>query len=228
MLRVVLPVAASASWQSRRAISAANPARTTYATNSSSTADSTDTTNAAGSARAADSTGTADSADSTGATNSSRTADSTDPTNAASPPDVAAVAAANVRIAIEIIVVIDVDVIVSTPPAAPTPAPAPERSHRHSNAEGDRHPRRVITGWRIVDRRVGIERCSPNYIGIVRRDVNNLGIGLLDHNHTLTFEGFRFYFLLFGRLQISLVVGLLAHALDGIHHVTLLREESIA
>jgi hypothetical protein len=54
-----------------------------------------------------------------------------------------------------------------------------------------------------------------------------LWICLLDHDHGLALDDFGVNFLLFGRLQGSLVLSFLAHALHGVHHIALLREEGI-
>jgi len=51
---------------------------------------------------------------------------------------------------------------------------------------------------------------------------------LFDHDHTLILDHPRLYLLLLSRFQIAVVVSLFAHALHGIHHIALLRQESVA
>jgi hypothetical protein len=55
-----------------------------------------------------------------------------------------------------------------------------------------------------------------------------LRIGLFDYDHLLALDNFGFHLLLLVRLQIAVVLGFLAHALHGIHHIGLLRQESVA
>jgi hypothetical protein len=55
-----------------------------------------------------------------------------------------------------------------------------------------------------------------------------LRIGLLDHDHALTFDDFCLHLLLLSRFQIAGALRFLAHALHGIHNVTLLSQECIA
>jgi hypothetical protein len=51
---------------------------------------------------------------------------------------------------------------------------------------------------------------------------------LLDHDHTFVFDDFCFYLLLLAGFQISFVLCFLAHSLDGVHDVRLLREKCVA
>jgi hypothetical protein len=147
---------------------------------------------------------------------------------AVSASNVVAVATADIRIAIEIVVVIDVDVIVAAPAAAPTPAAAPERPHHHANAKRNRYSCGIVSRRWIINRRVGIDRRAVHDDGIIRRDINDLWISLFDHDHTLALDDFGFHLLLLGRFQIAGVLGFLAHALHGIHHITLLCQERVA
>jgi hypothetical protein len=55
-----------------------------------------------------------------------------------------------------------------------------------------------------------------------------LRICLFDHDHALVLDDFGFHLLLFGRFQVALVLGFLAHALDGIHQIALLGQECVA
>jgi hypothetical protein len=50
----------------------------------------------------------------------------------------------------------------------------------------------------------------------------------LDHNHFFAFDSLRHHLLLLVRRQRSGVLRLVAHALNRIHHVFLLREERVA
>jgi hypothetical protein len=54
-----------------------------------------------------------------------------------------------------------------------------------------------------------------------------LRISLFDDNDLFRFDYFRFYFLLFARFQVAGILCLLSHALHCIHHIRLLRQESI-
>jgi hypothetical protein len=138
------------------------------------------------------------------------------------------VAVANIRVSVEIIVVIDVDGVVAAPAGAPTPATAPERSHRHPNAEGNRHSCGIVSCGRIVNGRVGVDGRTVNHYRIIRGYVDDLWVGLLDHDHTLALDDFGFHLLLLGRFQIAGVLCLFAHSLDGIHDIALLRQERVA
>jgi hypothetical protein len=55
-----------------------------------------------------------------------------------------------------------------------------------------------------------------------------LRIRLFDYDHTLAFDNLRLYFLLLVRFQVAVALGLLAHALHGVHHIALLRKEGVA
>jgi hypothetical protein len=142
--------------------------------------------------------------------------------------NVVAIAAADIRVTVEIIIVVDVDVIVPAPPAAPAPAAAPERPHHHANAERNRHSRCIVSGRRVVNGWVGIDRRAVHHHRIIRRYIYNLWISLLDHDHTLALDDLRFHLLLLGRFQIAVVLCLLAHSLDGIHDIALLCQERVA
>src|SRR5262249_12261145 len=132
------------------------------------------------------------------------------------------ISASNIRVAVEIVVVVDVNVVVA-PAAAPAPTPAPERPHHYAYAKRNRQSRGIVSRRvvRVVDRRVGIDRRSIHHHRIVGRHIHDLWIGLLDHDHTFVFDNFGFNLLLLGRFQIAFVLGLLAHALHGIHHFAL-------
>ena len=128
----------------------------------------------------------------------------------------------------EVIVVIYVDVVVASPPGSIAPAAAPERAHRDADAEPDRDTGSVVArGW-IVDRRIRINRRAVNDDGVVGRDVDHLRIGLLDDDDLSAFDDLSRDLLLLGGLQVARGRSLLSHALHGVHHVVLLRQEGIA
>ena len=138
------------------------------------------------------------------------------------------VATANVGIAIEVVVDVDVD-IAASPTTAPTPTTAPRGSHGHTDAEGnctggnDRSRR-----WWVVNRRIWICGRTIDNSRVVRRNVNNLRIRLLDHDHFFALNGLGHNFLLLVGGQCTTVLGLVAHPLNRIHHIFLLRQECIA
>ncbi len=68
--------------------------------------------------------------------------------------------------------------------------PAPDRgAHRHADAEG--HEGRARRVRRVVDRRVRIDRRRIDDHRAVRRDVDHLGVGGLDHDHGLVLHHHR-------------------------------------
>ena len=142
--------------------------------------------------------------------------------------DVVAIAPIDIGVAVKVVVIVDVDVIVAAPSGSPAPTAAPGCSDRETDTKGNRHARRVITRWRIVDGWIGIGRSSVHHSGVVARNINNVGTGRLDHDDLLVLYNFGFDLLLFAGLQVALLIRLLAHALDSIHHVTLLGEEGVA
>ena len=96
-----------------------------------------------------------------------------------------------------VVVDINVDVAVS-PPAVVTPTAVVVRTDGEPDPKGDRNARSVITGWRVVNRRIGVDGRSINDHGIIGRHVNDLWIGLLNDNYGLRFYYFRFHSLLLG------------------------------
>jgi hypothetical protein len=137
-----------------------------------------------------------------------------------------AIACADIRVAIEIVIAINVDVV-AAPPAVPAITPAPKRSHRHTNTERDCHACGVIPRRRIVDRRIRIDWRTVHRDWIIGGHIHNLRTRRLDDDYTFVIDRLRLHLLLFGRLQIALLLGLLPHALHGRHHITLLREKGI-
>src|SRR5438094_348352 len=82
-------------------------------------------------------------------------------------------------------------------PPATTPAPAaisPGGSGRNSSAE-----RQKPISRRVVHRRIRIGRRAIDHGRVVRGDVNDLRIGLLNHDHVLAFDRLTFHFLLLAR-----------------------------
>jgi len=142
--------------------------------------------------------------------------------------DVGTVASAHVGISIEIVIVVYVDVVVATPSAVIAPAPRPHCSHGYSDAERNCHSRSVVTRGRIRNGRIGVRGRTIYYSGVIARNINDLRIGLLDYNHLLVLHHLRLYLHLLVRLQVSLILCFRAHALDGIHYIRLLRQESIS
>jgi hypothetical protein len=146
---------------------------------------------------------------------------------AISTANIVAITPANVRVTNEIVIVIDVDVV-AAPAAAPAPTAAPKRTHHHSHAKRNRQAGGVVSCRRVVNRWVGIQGRTPNHHRVIRRYINDLGTRRFDHDHTFVLDYFGFYSLLFSRFQVAFVLGLLPHALHGIHHVALLGQKGVA
>jgi hypothetical protein len=121
-------------------------------------------------------------------------------------------------IAIEIVIVVYVDVAV--PPIAIAPVIAPIGTPCNASAKRQSHsrvPARIIIGIVRISRRT-IHNCR-----IVRRNINYLRIGVLDHYDLLTaFHRLRLHSLLCAGLQGSFALGFGTHALDCVHYVGLL------
>jgi hypothetical protein len=257
VLRIMLPGAtAAARRQLGGAVPAptdpactADPTNSAGATNPTGAADATrssNSTNPTGPAGAAYTTDAASPSYSTNTASSTNSTCSPDPANATRATDVSAiptardwirgtvaavdviaVAAIDIRIPVEVVVVVNVDVVVATPSTAPSPTTAPKRTHHDAYTKRDRHSGGVISRWWIVDRWVRIDRRTVHYDRIIGRHIHDLGIRLLDDDHTLAFDSLRFHFLLFVGLQIAFFLRLLAHALNGIHYVLLLSQECV-
>jgi hypothetical protein len=56
--------------------------------------------------------------------------------------------------------------------------------------------------------------------------LDHLWVRLLNNDHLFVLNRLGFYLHLFVRLQ-ALILGLLAHALDRVHHIRLLRQECV-
>jgi len=117
---------------------------------------------------------------------------------------------------------------VTTPAATPSPAAAPEGSHHHANAKRDRYTGSVVSRRRVVDGWVRVYRRPIYNGGVVSGHIDDLGIGLLDDDRALILDHLCLDLLLLVTAEVSLVLGFLAHALDGFHHVVLLRKEGVA
>jgi hypothetical protein len=110
----------------------------------------------------------------------------------------ATISTGNVRVTVEIVIAIDSDIVVAPPGSAPPPTTAPGRPHGHTHTERNRHSRGVVPWWRIVNGRIGINWRPVHHNGIVGRYINDLRVGLFDHDHALAFDDFGFHLLLFG------------------------------
>ena len=104
----------------------------------------------------------------------------------------------NVLVVIVYVLVVDVHVDVAVAPSAtPTPAPAPGCSQGNAGPEGNRRSRRIIAGRRVVNWRIRVSRRTIDYRGVVGRNVNHVGIGLLNHDDLFTpLDRLGFHFLL--------------------------------
>lgn len=111
---------------------------------------------------------------------------------------VVSVAPIYVAVTIEIVIVVDRDVVVAAPTAAPTPTSANGCSNHHSYAKRNGRSCRVISRGRVVDWWVGIHGSAINDYRVVAGNVDDLRIGLLNHNDTLAFHNLCFYLHLLG------------------------------
>jgi hypothetical protein len=128
----------------------------------------------------------------------------------------------------KIIIVIYVDVVVSSPTAVAAPTSAHRGAHGYAHAERKCHSGCVIPSRRIVDGWIGIGSGAVNHYGVIAGNVDNLRIGLFDHDHLLVFHHLGFNFHLLCGFQIPLLLGLRPHALHSIHNIGLLGQNSIA
>ena len=141
--------------------------------------------------------------------------------------NIGAIAPADIGVAVEVVVVVDVHVA-ATPAASPSPAAtSPERPHGNPNAKGERDTGGIVSRRWVVDRRVRIDRSSPNDLGIVGRDIHDLRARRFNYDHRLVVDGLGCNLLLLGRFQRALLLGLAAHPLHGIHHIAFLRQERV-
>ena len=129
-------------------------------------------------------------------------------------------------------VVVNVDVVVTPagvpPPTAAAAAATPKCAHHNAHAEAD--GRRGGDGSiRICHRRVRVyRRRAVDYYRVITGNINHLRVGRLDLDDGLRLNRLYLDLLLFRRLQLTGVLRLLPHPLDGIHYFALLIEESVA
>ena len=97
----------------------------------------------------------------------------------------------NVLVIVIHVLVIHVNVdIAAAPSAIPTPAStAPCRSQGDAGPECNRCPCRIISWWRISNRRIRISGRAVNYGWIVRGNINDVGVGLLHHDNLFISAG---------------------------------------
>ena len=131
--------------------------------------------------------------------------------------------------AVEVVVAIDVDVDVAAAPVAIAPQRAAD-----DDAGGEAEQRAAvgivaIAGRIPVIRRVRrIRPCAVHHGRVVRRHVDDFGIGRLDLDDRGAVLHFRRDLLLLGVLERALRDGLGAQRLRGRHHFLLLRQEGVA
>lgn len=100
-----------------------------------------------------------------------------------------------VVVAYVIVVYINVDVAVP-PTTVVAPAASVVGTDGKPDSESNRNSSSVITGWRVVNWRVGVDGRSVHHDGIIRRYINDLRIGLLNYYDRLGFHRLRFHGLL--------------------------------
>ena len=146
----------------------------------------------------------------------------------ATPANVRAITTADVRVAVEIVIHVYVDVV-AAPAGTPTPATTPGRTHCYANAKRDSARGNYCSGgiWWVVNRGIGISGSAIHDGRVIRRHVNNLRVLLFNDDHALAFDSLRFDTDLLVGFQCPRVLRLVAHALDGIHHVALLCEKRV-
>src|ERR1700740_1901987 len=149
----------------------------------------------------------------------------------AGPVDIARVDVPSIDIRVVVvadIIIVDVKVYVAVPPpAVVTPTATVVGTNGEPDPEGNRNACSVITGRRVINRRIGVDGRSVNDHRIIGRHINDLWVGLLNDYYGLRLYYLGFHRLLFGGFEISCIHGLLAHALHRVHHVTLLRKEGV-
>jgi len=175
---------------------------------------------------APDSTGTSNSANTSNSTNTTNSTDSTNTTDSAYSSDSAYSPArsANVAVSDEVVVVIDIDVVVTAPSAPITPPSTPEGAHSYANSERKRQSGSIVSG--IIGIRV--DRWSPHVHGVITRNVDHLGVSLLDDHYALLLHylGFDLDLLVGGQFSGCRRLG--THALNSVHHLGLLCQKGVA
>jgi hypothetical protein len=149
--------------------------------------------------------------------------------NAVAPLNVVPITTVDIRVAVEVVIVVDVDVV-AAPTTAPAPTATPGSADRHADPKRDRTRRNHGSGriWWIVNRWIGINRRTVHDSRVVRRHIDHLRIRLFDHDHLLIRNGLCFDVLLLVVGQRSTALRFCAHALNGVHHIALLRQKRIA
>jgi hypothetical protein len=128
----------------------------------------------------------------------------------------------------EIVTIIYIYIVIPSPSAVAAPSAAKGGTHGYAHSERKSHSGCVIPSWRIVDGWIGIGRGAVNHYGVIAGNVDNLRVGLFDHDHLLAFHHLRFNFHLLCGFQIPLLLGLRPHALHSIHDIGLLGQNNIA
>src|SRR5579862_5997163 len=121
--------------------------------------------------------------------------------------------------------------VAAEPVAPPTPtAPSPAAPAAEIQAQIEpREPSKAYVNPRVKQRWISTpNRRSPHINGIVIRHVPYIGIGRFDSDCRLATLVFGGDCLLRGGVESAPLLGLRAHALDGLHHVRLLRKKSVS
>jgi len=79
------------------------------------------------------------------------------------------------------VVAVDVDIAVS-PTTAIAPAPAPSCSHGHAHSKRKKHPRHIA---RVGIGGIRVRRGAVDHNGVVRGDINHVGLSLLNDDDLL-------------------------------------------
>jgi hypothetical protein len=221
---------ATRSTRSTYSVRPTDAADTTYSSRPSRAAHTTYSAYSAYSSRPAHTTGAAYAADTAYSSGPANTTDTADTAYSSRPAHTADTAhttdAAGNAIPVEAVVVVDINTA-AAPAATPPITAAPPRAHQDSRAKGERGAGRVVTG-RIGDGWIWIGRFTVYSCRLICRHVDNFRIGRFHHHHALVFDYSGFHRLLLGGVQSTFVLCLPAHALNGVHQIALLRQESIA
>jgi hypothetical protein len=145
--------------------------------------------------------------------------------NSVAAVDVRPIATVDIGVAVKVVVHVDVDIAVS-PAATITPTASPGRADRKSHTEPDEGSAWDV--WRVINRGIWIGRWAVDNDRIVRGHINRLRAWLLYDDYLLALDSLGLDRHLFVGLQSSLVLRLVAHSLNSIHHVGLLGQKRIA
>ena len=135
--------------------------------------------------------------------------------------DIVSVAAGVDVVSVEIVAVVD-GYVAAAVPVTVAPTASPRSAHRDAGSES----KQSIARW--VRIRIRIRGRTVNGGRAVLRNVNDLGVRRLNHDHLFVVDGLGFDFLLRTRLQVPVALRLSPHPLDRIHHVGLLGEKRVA